>query len=484
MLRYASKVFVTVQLPVVDVRPLVAGNTYRDPRPNWPVPARRFSRRSQNHHRSDFVRGLGPVRPRLRGGVAPWLSESSYVDVRNRVRVGTPERFDSDQASAKVAYRNFYTDGIVGRLEVGFVFQGWDSRRTDLMSHYATEAPTWLRGLREHAVPLLDFGPRFAARLLDATTVGDPLSTGSGLGDELLTWWDQQEWAVRAGEPAVITETRGVATAGASLHQTWWITKGTRLASWNLEQGGADPEEMRRLKTHVSRLHAGFLAAETVLGLCVNGKLDPDHPPVERFLVSTLDTLLRPRRHGFGNAQLLGMVIGHARDVYWDTVGILQDALGLLDNDRIRSRVADYHDLVAGAMAPTRREITIDVKELVMTKYESNISGGTFHGPVNTGSGGAHQHNTGTDAVSLAEALEQLRTVVTSMSATLPPEDAVAAEDASAGLAREADQAVDERRHPGILARLSSLTEVATRAGGAGTALAAAVTAVRAAFGL
>jgi hypothetical protein len=477
-------VFVTVQLPVLDVRPLVAGNTYRDPRPNWPVPARRFSRSSRDHHRSDYVRGLGAVRPRLRGGVAPWLSESSYVDVRNRVRVGTPERFDSDQASVKVAYRNFYTDGIVGRLEVCFVFQGWDGRRTDLMSHYATQAPTWLRGLRDNAVPLVDFGPRFAAHLLDATTVGDPVSAGSVLGDELLAWWELREWVVRAGEPAVIAETSGAATEGASLYQTWWITKGTRLASWNLDQGGADPEEMRRLKTHVSRLHAGFLAAETVLGLCVNGKLDPDHPPVERFLVSTLDTLLRPRRHGFGNARLLGMVIGHARDVYWGTVGTLQDALGLLDNDSIRSRVAEYHDLIAGAIAPTRREITIDVKELVMTKYESNISGGVFHGPVNSGSGGAHQHTTGTDAMSLAEALERLQTVVASVSATLPPEDAVAAEDASAGLAREADHAEDERRRPGILARLSSLTDVATRAGKAGTALAAAVTAVRAAFGL
>lgn len=475
--------FVTVQLPVVDVRPLVAGSTYRDPRPNWPVPTHRFSRRSRDHHRSDYIRGLGAVRPRLRGGVAPWLSESSYVDVRNRVRVGTPGRSDPDQASARVAYRNFYTDGIVGRLEVCFAFRGWEGR-TSLMSKYATRAPTWLRNRHNDTVPLVDFGSRFAAHLLDATTVGDPVSTGSVLGDDLLAWWDLQEWAVRAGDPAVIAETAGVEGEGASLHQTWRVTEGTRLASWDLKQGGADHEEMRRLKTHVSRLHAGFLAAETVLGLCVNGKLDPDHPPVERFLVSTLDTLLRPRRHGFGNARLLGIVIGHARDVYWDTVGTLQDALGLLDNDRIRSRVEDYHNLVAGAIAPTRHEITIDVKELVMTKYESNISGGSFHGPVNTGSGGAHQHNTGTDAASLAEALEQLRTVVASMSATLPPEDAVAAEDATAGLSREADLAKEEQRRPGILARLSSLADVATRAGGAGTALAAAVAAVRAAFGL
>jgi hypothetical protein len=183
-------VFVTMQLPVVDVRPLVAGNTYRDPRPNWPVPTRRFSRRSPDHHRSDYVRGLGAVRPRLRGGVAPWLSESSYVDVRNCVRVGTPDRFDSGQASAKVAYRNFYTDGIVGRLEVCFAFHGWDGHRTDLMSRYATQAPTWLRGRRDDAVPLVGFGRRFAAHLLDVTTVGDPISAGSMLGDELLAMWE------------------------------------------------------------------------------------------------------------------------------------------------------------------------------------------------------------------------------------------------------------------------------------------------------
>lgn len=473
--------FVTVQLPVVDVRPLVAGNTYRDPRPDWPVPTRRFSRRSRDHHRSDYVRGLGAVRPRLRGGVAPWLSESSYVDVRNRVRVGAPDRLDDGHASAKVAYRNFYTDGIVGRLEVGFATRGWDRRRPGVVARYATQAPAWLRGRHDDAVPLMDFGPRFAAHLLEATTLDDPVSRDSVLGDELLAWWDLQQWVVRAGEPAVITEIPAAEGEQARVSQRWSITEGRRLASWYLDQDGADLEEARRLKTHVSRLHAGFLAAETVLGLCVNGKLDPGHPPVERFLVSALDTLLRPRRHGFGNARLLGMVIGHARDVYWDTVGTLQNALELLGNDRVRARVAEYHDLVAGAVAPARADIAIEIRELVMTKYESNISGGTFHGPVNTGSGGAHQHNTGT---SLAEALEQLRTVVASMSATLPEEDAVAAEDATAGLSREADLAEEERRRPGILARLSSLADVATRAGGAGTALAAAVTAVRTAFGL
>lgn len=161
----------TVQFPVVDVRPLVAGNTYCDLRPNWPVPAHRFSRSSRDHHCSNYVRGLGAIRL----------------------------RFDSNQASAKVAYRYFYTDGIVGRLEICVAFRGWNGHRTGLMSHYAIHAPTWLRGLQDHTVPLMDFGPRFAAHLLDATAVGDPV-----LGDELLTWWELQEWVVRAEDPAVM----------------------------------------------------------------------------------------------------------------------------------------------------------------------------------------------------------------------------------------------------------------------------------------
>ena len=79
-----------------------------------------ISRGSRDHHRSDHVRWLGAVRPRLRGGVPPWQSESSYVDVRNSIRVGRPERFDT--VAAKVAYRNFCTDGIAGRLEVCFAY--------------------------------------------------------------------------------------------------------------------------------------------------------------------------------------------------------------------------------------------------------------------------------------------------------------------------------------------------------------------------
>jgi hypothetical protein len=471
-------VYVTVQLPVVDVRPLVADNTFRDPQPYWPVPARRFSRRSRNHHRSNFVWGLGPVRPRLRGGVAPWLSESSYVDLRRGLRVTTPERFDGWQGTARLAYRNFYTDGIVGRLEVCFFFRARPDKDMPHDRHllrYAMSAPAWLRGGAGLSAPLVDFGPVFADHLLHATTVGKQVG-------EWELWLP--DWWLQSAQPALIMERPGNADGDAELSQNWRIAEGARVSCWRIDQRGADNEEMRRLRVHVSRLHAGFSAAEVVLGLCVNGMLDPNHPPVERFLIDTLDVLLRPVRHGFSNAHLLGLVVGHARDVYWDTATTLRHALELLDNPKITARVTEYHDLITGAITPGRHEVTVNVKELVMTKYESNISGGTFQGPVNTGSGGAHQYNTGTDAVQLAELLVRLKTAVAELAPTLPPQAAVAAEDAAAGLERAADQAPEERATTGIMARLSSLLEIAANAGGAGTALAAAVTAVRTAFGV
>jgi hypothetical protein len=254
------------------------------------------------------------------------------------------------------------------------------------------------------------------------------------------------------------------------------------VANWRIDQRAADDDVVRRLRIHVSRLHAGLVAAEIVLGLCHSERLDPNHQPVERFLVSTLDALLQPQRHGFSNADLLGQVLGHARDVYWDTVETLRYAMDSLDNPKIRSRAAAFYDLVTQAVDPRRQEILVNVKELVMTRYESKISG-TINGPVNTGSGGAHQH-IGADSAQLPELLAQLTTALTELSANLPPADAVAAEDAAAGLAREADRAPQDRAKPGIVARLSSLFEIATRAGGAGTVLAAAVTAVRAAFGV
>ncbi|MFC7614643.1 hypothetical protein ACFQV2_15020 [Actinokineospora soli] len=180
--------YLTVLIPVVDVRPLLAEPTYRDPHPGWPVPARRYSRRSAVHHRSSFVRGLGAVRPRRRGAIAPWLSESSYVDLRGQLRIGrSTEDFGDWRGSSRVAYRTFYSDGITGRVEVCFAFRDWpleDSEGTARrMRKYALSAPAWMRGRGAQALRCATSGRSSRAtcctRRRSAVRAGTGRSTGT-----------------------------------------------------------------------------------------------------------------------------------------------------------------------------------------------------------------------------------------------------------------------------------------------------------------
>ncbi|MFC7614644.1 hypothetical protein ACFQV2_15025 [Actinokineospora soli] len=266
------------------------------------------------------------------------------------------------------------------------------------------------------------------------------------------------------------------------LRQRWEFSAGTRVSTWGVIQNDAPEDEVRRLRVHVCRLHTGFAAAESVLGLCHADRLNPNRPEVERFLLRTLDVLLRPKRHGFSNAYLLGQVIGYARDVYWDTMTTLQHALDTLDNPKLTDRVQELHDLVASALRPGRDQIVLQVQGSLMENHHHTHISGTVNGPLNSGSGGAHQHNHAVGQAEVGELLTRLRAALAEVAPALDREDAVDAENAAAGLEREAGNAPGDRTPGRIQHRLGSLFDIAQRAGESGAALVAAVTAVSKAF--
>jgi hypothetical protein len=127
-----TSLLLSVQIPVVDFRPLLAQDTGRHEQPAFPQPDRVFSRGSSQHHRSSFVAGVGPVRPRLKGGAGPWVSESYYIDVSSLVRLritklpaDSEARYFRIKRLPRPVYRNFHTDGIVGRVEIGFDYDDY-----------------------------------------------------------------------------------------------------------------------------------------------------------------------------------------------------------------------------------------------------------------------------------------------------------------------------------------------------------------------
>ena len=475
---------IAVQLPLVDVRPLLDVPTGRHLQPSFPHPDRIFARHSPDHYRTSFVAGLGPVRPRLRGRAnAPWPSESYYIDTRSTIRVRRPaaSRNGSRRLGGFPAYRNFYTDGVVGRLELGFRYRvPQDESPTAFLGRVQSrvlELPVRVAAAGSTA-ELVHFGPRFAGHLLAITTNRAEAAP-------------PQPWLIQAGAPAVIAEItsdeeltpfeRGIGyQPPGTLEQRWSRFGGVRVSLWTLRQGDSTPDEFRRLRVHVSRLHADFTAFDTVLGMCAAGKLDASYPPVESYLIRSVDLLVRRKRHGFAQAELMTYVVNAVQSAYADTLSTLDYLGGQIGSPQLKQRLGTMR-----AFLDESSGISIEIGEIVMSKYETTINGGT-QGIVHGGSGDVseNQVSVGVGGEDLAALLAGLRTAMEELRGHLPPDAAVIAEDTAEGVRRELERPEAERDTERLGGRIGRLLGIAKDAGLAGSALAAAVTAIRLAIGL
>lgn len=462
----------TVQVPVVDVRPLLGIETGRHPYPTFPSPDRVFAARSPEHHHSSFVPGLGAVRPRLKGGAPPWPSERYYIDARSTIRVARPPARPGYVTSPTPTFRNFYTDGVVGRLELGFRWEG-DSRYLVGMQNAVLKTPARLaRQPREAAVPCGHFGAPFARHVLRSTT-----QAGHA---------DPEQWWIQSGIPTVVTEfpstgevieasmeVRDVDLPGRIDHR-WGHVAGVRASFWSLTQGDAGTEQFYRLRVHLSRLHTDFTVLAMVLAMCAAGRLDANAAAVEDYLVRTSSLLCRERRHGFAQRELIADAYRAAQGAYGDVLETLDHLGPHLGSERLRSSLFQL-TRVAGAPA-----ITIDIQELVMHKYESNMYGDNY-GALSTGSGDAVVNNASAADISrllgeLADAVAQLH--------NLSDENRMTVEDTIEGLHREIQDNNGQPDRERVGSRLRRILQITGESGTAGTAVAALIAAIQAALGI
>jgi hypothetical protein len=483
-------VLLSVQIPIVDFRPLLGQDTGRHEQPAFPQPERVFSRSSAQHHRSSFVAGVGPVRPRLKGGAGPWASEGYYIDVSSLIRLRISKLpADSDIEYFRMArlprpvYRNFHTDGVVGRLEIGFDYDETRVRGHAQMSipdKWVLDAPTHLRGSRQE-VPLLELGPAFARHLLVSTTRG-----------KSETWW------VQAGTQALLTEDTAEETAGPDpaddgrLSYQWRKYKGVRLLNWKVSHGDSSADEIRRLRIHLSRLHSDFTVFAVILARCQAGSLDPGFPPLERYLTRTTELLNRQSRHGFHQVGLIATALLPMQNAY---SGVLESLAYLsrslpYASPELRKRL----DALQASLGST--DGLLQIRDLVINvnKNKTEISGGTIgavstgagsaQGAVSTGAGNAQGQVINTAAADIGQLLESLVSEMAKLRPYLSDEDAALAEDTVDGVRRELDQPVGEQERTRITARLGRLVTLAATAGAAGSAVAGAIEAFRVALGL
>jgi hypothetical protein len=299
--------------PVVDFRPLLtAASASRLSRPNWPG--------ANPEH--DFVRSLGLVRMRRRGGVENWAGEDTYADASLAVRLPDQLRLlplvgGPIVAHASRVFRRFYSAGIVCRFETGLRLglqpgaQG-DAADTVRLIAACAAIPARVRNSAQ-ASPLVATGKALAAHYLAS-------STNRKVAVASQPWWSG------AGSPAIMLEfvaadglvlpphARAVSTPGVGgepLHHAWLQLAGQRCSTWLLRSDtGADPVELRKLRIHLLRLHAERECLRLVLQAVSDGHIELEgdlaqSDAVQEYLDRAMPVVTQPVRDGVVQAQLL-----------------------------------------------------------------------------------------------------------------------------------------------------------------------------------
>jgi hypothetical protein len=313
--------FVTVQIPIADMRRFVNDETGRLALPPWPLadPAKHF------------VRAVGPVRRRRRGGVPEWVGESLYCDARHALVFadhGALRHQLGDQVYLTPLYRRFVATGrvkwsdSVARIDVGFRVSGRNpngrltGRRLPLPGQAALAALTVEARIppNDKSRLVVNAGGLIAERIREVTTS----LTAPPVHDR--SWWVQSgsplvlveapfkpEWLGLLRPPMDIgTPSPGNNDALALHHFSHIEYQGSMIPVWTLFYSETIPSEtLRLLRIHLWRLHNEHEVLRLVLAACIQGLLDPAQSTLRDYLARQSNALRQPTREGFPQSDIL-----------------------------------------------------------------------------------------------------------------------------------------------------------------------------------
>lgn len=289
-----------LQHPFADLRRFLAKSAPQVPRPKWPIAEADV----------DYLRSSGIVRDRRRGGLDDWTTEHHYVDAWRALRFQNGmgrARFTSGSRIPFV-FRRFHSSGIVARLDVGFEICAPHDNTAQVLFDTA-HLPVAV-GREPSRSRLIESGPLLARHFLLATTRRAEVANAP-------QWW------FGAGAPAIVIEYAPgelqlpaaasvlITVGGVSLaHMAVKFGK-LRCNVWLLQRGVGSADATRRIRMHLSCLHAECES----LRLLLKALDDADKLPIERgepaaelvelFLVDTIKTVEKPERLGQAQSPLL-----------------------------------------------------------------------------------------------------------------------------------------------------------------------------------
>lgn len=306
--------FAAIQIPLADLRPFLSAETARLVIPGWPNPQVDV----------EFVRAFGAVRERRHGGLSPWVGEGYYANAARALRF--PPGFGrwpligkANTARLQCVFRRYFSDGgAVARVEVGF------GPRNEELEPEALDGPGLIELIAGClAVPVrvpMPGGERAAAELIGA---GRPIakhllrSTTINAGGKPEGWWLRalRPTAIvvyRSGEvldlPQTVT-TVPLQPGGPSIHHTVLARGGISVPVWLIPwEQTANPDEMRRIRLHLFRLHAEREVLKWTLSAAAQGRLASagDIEPwnrLQRYLNDTIRLLRRDSGYGIETSE-------------------------------------------------------------------------------------------------------------------------------------------------------------------------------------
>jgi len=313
--------FATVQIPLADLRLFVSEPTGRLIVPSWPLA-------DPSKH---FVRSVGPVRRRKRGGVAGWIGESLYCDARHGLVFpdhGGLQHQLFQLVNLTPLYRRFVATGrgkwpsAVARVDLGFKVNGRNTngkvtgRFLPLPKQAALAAATvMLRIPPDHrSRPLLSAGGTIAERVRTVTTslTDAPIRSRS--------WWVQAgcplvlveapfkpEWLPLLDPPMDMSTPAPEDNDALALHHFSHLDyQGIRLPVWTLFYSQAvSAESLRDLRIHLWRLHSEREILKLVLASCLQGRLDPSQPVLRDYLERQSRSLCQATRDKLPQTEIL-----------------------------------------------------------------------------------------------------------------------------------------------------------------------------------
>ena len=308
----------SLQWPMVDLRAFLAQGR-RLSKPSWPDP----------RPGTEFIRGVGVVRERRRGGNEYWFGEQSFCDAKKLLRL--PASRAGTGWSAEVEYCRLFGFQTGYRLDIGITLRAAEhvNGRAADYRWFAEEVMTWPTQINGRATALGSCSTPLRSALLRRTSAhGTDLEAG-------------QRW-LTVGRPMMLSEDRSGLSGPGTVCAGNSVRVGNNVQMPTFAVSNENPE-LRAIRVALWRLHTELEALREI------GRVWQEESPADEsvfdlglmlgYLTETCGRLLKQYRFGTDQSLLL----------------VLSEAVGGFD----RSDLAALADHVAGRSLGVARQIEL-----------------------------------------------------------------------------------------------------------------------------